>query len=199
MARKKLSDELKQAISMLPSKEKDKLLFRLLPKDAILVEQLEFKLLDHGQSTEELRAERKQDVANYLQRAKYSFYSPGYLLLDLRSISAAITKHVKVTKDKYGEIELNFFMLNECFELMAPQLKQFSYSKKRTFSDYVVKRSLKLLKLLSKLHEDYQLDFQESMRQLGFHLQNDPDCYKAASVHELEVRWLLEAEIPEEF
>ena len=53
MARVKLTDDFKKAISMLPGKEKDKLLFRLLAKEEILVEQLTFQLLESNLSVEE--------------------------------------------------------------------------------------------------------------------------------------------------
>ena len=46
MARVKLTDDLKKAISGLSHKEKDKLLFRLIAKEPILAEQLVFKLLE---------------------------------------------------------------------------------------------------------------------------------------------------------
>ena len=46
----KLSKKLKEAISNLPDSEKDKLLFKLLPKDQPLCEKLEFELLEQGQT-----------------------------------------------------------------------------------------------------------------------------------------------------
>jgi len=46
MARAKLIPELKAAISELTEKEKDKLIFRLLPKDQKLVHKLEYQLLE---------------------------------------------------------------------------------------------------------------------------------------------------------
>ena len=48
MARIKLSPDFKKAITALSHKEKDKLLFRLLPKEEMLVAQLEFQLLEDG-------------------------------------------------------------------------------------------------------------------------------------------------------
>ena len=44
--RKKLSNDLKKAISQMPSSEKDKLLFRLVSKDTSLTERLIFQLLE---------------------------------------------------------------------------------------------------------------------------------------------------------
>ncbi len=46
MPRQKLPDELKAAISKMPDKEKDKLLFRLIAKEEALVNRLTFELLE---------------------------------------------------------------------------------------------------------------------------------------------------------
>ncbi|MCI5082520.1 MAG: hypothetical protein MRY78_12550 [Saprospiraceae bacterium] len=197
MARSKLSNELKEAIALLPSKEKDKLLFRLIPKDPILVEQLNFRLLEDDETVESKRRKLNNRITELLDDAQETFYSPGYLLLDLRSISGLITRHVKVTRDKYGEVELNFHMLNTTFQLMNQQLRAFTFPKKRTFAEYVAKRGLKLIKLLQKMHEDYQLDFQDDMRQLGQHIGNDHECMKMAIYIGLDVNWLIRAEIPD--
>ena len=97
MARTKLSDELKEAIASLTHKEKDKLLFRLIAKDYALVKKLEFELLEDG----ETKDERRQELYEMIEAefARYHYYSPGYLLLLLRSISGAIGRHLKTTKD----------------------------------------------------------------------------------------------------
>jgi hypothetical protein len=46
MPRQKLPDELKAAISKMPDKEKDKLLFRLIAKEEALINRLTFELLE---------------------------------------------------------------------------------------------------------------------------------------------------------
>lgn len=167
MARVKLTSELKKAISALPSREKDKLLFRLVPKDEILVAQLEFRLLESGDTADLRREELRQTIERALQRAANNYYSPGYLLLDIRAISGQINRHVKVTKDKYGEIELNLFMLNRTLELLGGQLRFASPWHSRTLNEYMAKRVLKLLKLLEKIPEDYHADFRPGFQQLA--------------------------------
>ena len=47
MARTRLSKELKKAITLMPQKDKDRLLIRLIAKDATLVQQLEFQQVEH--------------------------------------------------------------------------------------------------------------------------------------------------------
>lgn len=197
MPRIKLSDELKEAIALLPPKEKDKLLFRLIAKEPDLVAQLEFKLLEEGETLEERRKFVYNWIGRTIQQLKYHFYSPGYLLLDLRAISGEINRHVKTTKDKYGEIELNFCMLNLSLELFGDEIKTFSFRGSKTFNEYVVKRAIKLLKLLSKMHEDMVLDFQSDMKALGRHIQKSPHMLDIAQQLDLDVTYLLDGEIPE--
>ena len=55
MPRVILSKELVKEITKMPVKEKDKLLMRLIRKDGLLAEQLEFQLIEFGETTEERR------------------------------------------------------------------------------------------------------------------------------------------------
>ncbi|MEN0049113.1 MAG: hypothetical protein AAF806_18790 [Bacteroidota bacterium] len=195
MARVKLSEDLKQAIANLPAKEKDKLLFRLIPKDAALVEKLTFQLLEKDISPEDRRGELMEEINDVLERYKLHYYSPGYLLLQLRNISGAITRHVKTTKDKYGDIQLNFFMLNKSLALFGDRIQQAPKPKQRTLNNYVIKRSIKLLKQLSKMHPDIRLDFEEDMMQLGKHISENKLMNNLAPYEGLNVSHLLNGRI----
>lgn len=166
MPRISLSKEFKEALSDLPDREKDKLLFRLVAKDVALVARLEYELLEGAETKKERRQDIEQDITLLLERYDHYFYSPGYLLLELRSISGDINRHVKTTKDKYGEIALNLLMLNTAFERFGTRIAAFPAYKARTFNNYVVKRAIKLEKLLDNIHEDYQMDFHNDWEQL---------------------------------
>ena len=190
MPRQKLPDELKAAISKMPDKEKDKLLFRLIAKEEALVNRLTFELLEGAGSREERRSELAISIERDVTYAIRAFYSPGFLLLDLRAISGDINRHVKATKDKYGEIELNLLMLNLALEGIDGLLDQFPAAKARTFSNYVVKRALKLQKLLSKMHDDIRLDFEGEMERLGQFIRNSSYLKKTAEREGLEWREL---------
>jgi hypothetical protein len=195
----KLSSALKEAIINMPTKEKDKLLLRYIAKDAAMVERLTFLLLEGGETTEERRDELQEAIQVWLRQVKKDFYSPGHLLLNLREISGKINWHVKATRDKYGEIALNFYMLNEMFNQLGDRLPRFSYRKSRTLSKYVLDRSLKLLKLMSNLHEDYQLDFLDDMKTLGAHIASQPHMLEMIEGHSLELDWLMKGIFPESF
>ena len=53
----KLEKDLQLAILSMPQKDKDKLLLRLVAKDAILVQQLQFTLVEEGTTVEFRRDE----------------------------------------------------------------------------------------------------------------------------------------------
>lgn len=187
MPRRSLSADLKAAISALPQKEKDKLLFRLIPKDEVLTEQMVFRLLEHSQTTED----RRYAVAREMHEAYDAFadfrFSPGYLKQTMRTLSGRINRHVKVTRDKYGEIELNLLLLNGALGQFRESLSGFT--ERRTFKlyTYIVRRTQKIHTLLGKMHEDYRLDFEDDLRQLEAHLLELPDLTKMANRYGLSL------------
>lgn len=187
----KLSDELKEAIADMPSKEKNKLLWRLIAKDDLLVDKLTFQLLNSKeQSVEDARYKMMQQVAKTLDEYQNYYHSPGYLLLELRSISGRITRHVKVTKDKYGEIVLNFMMLNQSLRLFGSRVNSAKPHKQRTLADYVLKRARKLINLVGGMHEDIALDFEEDMMELGNHIESIAIMKNTAHHHQVDLEKL---------
>ncbi|MEM8528386.1 MAG: hypothetical protein AAGG68_27335, partial [Bacteroidota bacterium] len=139
--------------------------------------------------------ELMEEINQFLEKCKLHYYSPGYLLLDLRSISGEITRHVKTTKDKYGDIQLNFFMLNKSLSLLGERIQEAPKHKQRTINNYVIKRAVKLLKQLSRMHPDLQLDFEDDMKQLGRHISQNPLMNNLAPHLGLQVKHLLEGRI----
>jgi hypothetical protein len=187
MPRVKLTPELKKAISLLPDKEKDKLLFRLISLKPDLAEQLNFKLLEGGETTLERREDVKSYIDRYLQSQVPIYYSPGYLLMEIRYLSGRINDHVKTTRDKYGEVELNLFLLNKTFELFGPKVVKATRRRAESFNKYVVKRAQKILKLIDKLHEDLRLDFWENMNELAENIEKQPTTLATAAELELNM------------
>lgn len=194
MSRLKLSDELKQAISLLPSKEKDKLLFRLLPKNEALVKQLEFDLLEGGDTAALRRDELKELMEKEWKHYPDYYYSPGYLMMTLRDMSGAISRHVKTTKDKVGEVELNIYMMLEAFRRNEHKLLDAHPRKMYKFNVYVIKRIQKVLTLLNKLHSDYRLEFQDDLIELGQLISRQPNTMNVAHELSFDVTDLLEFE-----
>ncbi|MCB0376576.1 MAG: hypothetical protein KDD04_11700, partial [Sinomicrobium sp.] len=111
----KLTDELKQAISEIPVKEKDKLLFRLIAKDRKLTERLNFELLEGGNTRDERSAELKFRIQEELPEKSALYLTPGLLMMELRHWNARINEHVHTTRDKAGEVILAAFLFREAF------------------------------------------------------------------------------------
>ena len=170
MPRVTLSPEIKIAITAMPQKEKDRLLLRLVAKDDKLVEQLEFKLLE-GEATREERRDKISDLIRYnLGEYQQKRFYPGGLTRTLRKTSARITRHVQVTKDKYGEISLNLELLQTAFDLFESKLPTIQSRKVDSLYSYIIKKALRILVLIERIHEDYRLDFEDSLESIQDHI-----------------------------
>jgi hypothetical protein len=190
-----VSKELKKAIQELPSAEKDKLIFRLLRRDLDLENRLYFELVD-VETVEDKRiafeAAMLKKIAHYSER----FYSVGYLLQDTRYTSGDITQHVKITKDKFGEISLNIKMLIQVLTLNNDKIQNQTYAKAYTLCIYVIARAFKILLLIKAIDEDYFIDFKEDLKALGLLIGNNPLLMRTAINNGLDVNWILSGEIP---
>ncbi len=162
----KLSNELKAAISHLSDKEKNKLLNRLIAKDAILVEQLTYELLEDGNSMEE----RNRDVLRFLEEnippKEYRYLSPDYLLMYLRSCNPRITRHVRVTKDKLGAVSLTVAMLRIALERHLEMFKQYPPRRSEKITKYIMARLIQVFKKMGKLHEDLYIEFSDDLQKV---------------------------------
>jgi hypothetical protein len=189
MARVALAPELKAAITKLPPKEKDKLLFRLIALKPELASQLEYLLLEGGETQEE----RRNDVQRDLERAieRHTFGKPIHLYFDLRELSSMITKHVKTTKDKYGDVWLNFYMLDLALARFGGACAAVKPAHQDTFNEYIVQRLKRILKQLVALDPDFHLDFKRMRNQIGQILANNPEFVLLAAKKELNMEWLI--------
>jgi hypothetical protein len=156
----KLTQELTEAILKMPSKEKDKLLLRLIAKDEKLVAKLEFELLS-GQDDMLLRR-------NAIKRAIFvSSWSstPGWIMMDMRDFSGRIREHIRITKDKLGEVLLSVDVLYYGFKNNLSLLQSHTRNTE-TFAEYVVKKAGDTLKKAEKLHPDYYMEFRDHLNQV---------------------------------
>jgi hypothetical protein len=157
-----LSTELKKEILQLSVKEKDKLLLRLVAKNPLLINQLEFQLIEESLTVESRRAEIQENIDKiYRQPLNY----PSYLLDELKNKSAQITMHLKVTKDKYGEVELLLNLLHDPFELKPHFFYDLS-NKNDKLCQYLPKRTVYFLKKLNALNDELKLDFAQKTHEL---------------------------------
>lgn len=188
--------EFKKALQELPDKEKDKLIFRLLRRDMDLAEKLHFELVDTD-SIEDKRRNMETVISKDIIRFSENYHSLDYIALEMRRISGKISHHVKITKDKFGEISLNLQMLNEVIEQNTFSLSHSKPQKSIKFYNYVIVRAFKILLLINLLHEDFLLDFKDDLKKLGSNISSNKMLLKTANFNSLEINWLLEAEIPE--
>jgi hypothetical protein len=157
-----LDSDLKKAIVHLPGVEKDKLLLRLIAKDATLSEKLYFELVERGQTIDE----RRELIRDFIRRtATLNADTAGWLMMDMRTVSGYISRHLKVTKDKYGEVELMLFMLNTFYDHNAHLLHKYN-SRTDKAAGYIAKRADQVLKKALKLDPDYHIEFADEINKL---------------------------------
>lgn len=193
-----ISDDLKNAISNLTDKEKDKLIFRLLKKDLLLAEKLKFELVGTN-SVDEEREELKEKLNKTFQVYFAEIHNCGLMLMELREMSSAITKHVKITKDKVGEIALNCFIIKNTLELKQSKILSSSYNNSYTLCIYIISKMFKILILIQKQHEDLQLEFKADVKAIGKLIGNLPPVIRIAINNGFDVNWLLQYNLSENF
>jgi len=191
--------DFKEAISRLPAKEKDKLIFRLLKRDLDLANRLYFDLVS-GDTQEDRRKQAKKDIEREINMAKngsFYYFTPGVLMMSMRNTSGIISEHVKTTKDKYGEVALSIFALKEFLQIYSDNFKNSSAEKSYTFNIYLVARTFKIMILLKKLHEDYILDFSDDLEKTALLFDEIPNLMKVATHNGFDINWLIQSNIPD--
>ena len=168
-----------EVLRMLTEVQKDKLLLKLFRKDPLLVEKLAFEFFEDKSDLNKRVNDIKQNIDKYLTLKYVPWDTPGDLMMQMRSLNASITEHVKITKDKHGEIELALLLLNTAFERFWTMLNE-KRQRSGTFSKYVVTRTVKVLQLLQKMHPDNDLDFKTDLnRLLAYLYEYSPTSYLA--------------------
>jgi hypothetical protein len=159
--------ELKNAIIALPTKEKDKLLLRLIAKDKVLTEHLHFKLLEDEDGLQHRRELLEQEIDVSIESLKSNKRATSKdTLLVMRRLNGMINHHFKVTKDVNTEVELRIHLLNT----LPVQLKDSVYSAISAYNDklisYFVRTTLSAYKKFIKMHEDLQFDLSEQFNRV---------------------------------
>lgn len=175
----------------LPIQEKDKLLLRLIAKEPMLMEQLSFQHLDAA--APEVVDDRAAEVREYMDAALDTRYaiSPGELMMQLRYVSGAITKHVRVTKDKLGEVQLSIEAIHLALDrhLRKMQKKYSRGERWLKFSEYIAKRLLTMMTKASKLHPDLWMEFETQLNDTLVMFHDAPELRAAAERNGLPRRW----------
>jgi hypothetical protein len=189
--------EFKKSLSLLPDKEKDKLILRLLKHDLQLANRLLFELVSTD-TVEDKRGQVRTEIIKRIQWATERYYSAGILLMDVREVSGMINEHVSITKDKQGEIFLNCLMLRRVLEMNNNKVASETWGNAYTFCIYIIARVFKILMLMQKQHEDLHIEFQEDIEEIGKLIGRNPHLMKAAIQNGLDVNWLIGFDIPKD-
>ena len=191
------SKEFKQALSEFSSKEKDKLIFRLLRKDKLLSKKLYFELIE-----EETTDDKRNTMESYLKERitdlSKHIGNPKYFLVLVRKLSGEITEHVKVTTDKFGDVFLNLFLVNTILE-HNDKLSRQRFDAVYKLYIYLINKIIKALIQIQKLDEDYWLEFDEILTDIDFQLHENLYLEKLCINNGLDFNWLKCENIPDHF
>ncbi len=149
-----LSPALRQALLALPQREKDQLLARLVAQDAVLTEQLAFRLLEGPDAL----ATRRAALCALVDDPVRGFHqTPNDLLVVLRQVQARLAYHSKITGDAFGEVDLSWRLLHNALREQPAHLARL-HGPSQPLLQHLVRRTQEALRLTARLHEDYHLE-----------------------------------------
>lgn len=193
----KFHDDFKAALTLLPSKEKDKLLWRLIKRDELLARRLEFELLAPYDAID-----KRNELADHIRKGIARYKDGGYRLAEIlsqcRRFSGDITRHVYVTKDKVGEITLNLVLLQEALGLLHRPPFRFSFRVMEKYATYMMNKLYRVCIMINKLHADYHIELEDDAQKLGAIMQANPDLMKYVKSVKFNVDWLTDMNIPDD-
>jgi hypothetical protein len=149
-----LSPDLRRALFALPEREKDQLLARLVAQDAVLTEQLAFRLLEGPEALETRRAVLRAQVDDPVRGYHPT---PNDLLVILRQLQARLAYHGKITDDAFGEVDLSWRLLANVFRHQSALTARL-HGPTQPLLQHLTKRTHEALRQTAKLHEDLHLE-----------------------------------------
>ena len=189
------SKEFKQALSEFSSIEKDRLIFRLLKKDKLLSKKLYFELID-PETTDQKRDQMEENIREKTMLAAKYIGNPKYYLVIIRRISAEITEHVKVTTDKFGEVYLNLFLVDQILE-NNDSFAQQRFDNVYKLYIYLINKIVRALLLIKKIDEDYWMEFDELLRDIDLQIHQILFLEKLCVNNNFDFNWLQSENIPD--
>ncbi|TGE08301.1 hypothetical protein [Hymenobacter fodinae] len=157
-----LSPELRKALLNLPQKEKDQLLAKLVAQDAVLTEQLSYRLLE-GEDALEQRRERLRTQVDDPVRGYHQ--TPNDLLHIVRQLQARLAYHARITGDVFGEVELTLRLLTNVLR-HQPEAVARLHGPTQPLLQHLARRTHDVLKQTAKLHEDYLVELEPATNEL---------------------------------
>jgi len=168
-----LSPDLRKALFTIPQKEKDQLLARLVAQDAVLTEQLTFRLLEGDDALEARRERLRTQVEARRERLRTQVDDPvrGYhqtpndLLHIVRQLQARLAYHARITGDTLGEIELTLRLLTNIFR-HQPEAVARLHGPTQPLLQHLARRTHEVIRQVGKLHEDYHVELAPALNEL---------------------------------
>ena len=188
------SKEFKQALSEFSSIEKDRLIFRLLKKDKLLSKKLYFELID-PETTDQKRDQMEENIREKTLLAAKYIGNPKYYLSTIRTISAEITEHVKVTTDKFGEVYLNLFLVDQILE-NNDSFAQQRFDNVYKLYIYLINKIVRALLLIKKIDEDYWMEFDEILGKIDDKVHENRYLEKLFINNGIDFNWLQSENLP---
>lgn len=190
-------DGFKIAISELSSKEKDKLIHRLLRRDKDLHKKLYFELVSDD-TADQRRDLVEDEIVSAMRKYGEKVMHYHYLYTELRSSSAKIAHHVKICSDKFGDVYLNLILVEETMKILPKYYQKFSAIYLEKVNLYLIVKLFKYVVLTKKLHEDYLVELREVFENISELMIDNQRLTTLSYQHQLDVNWLNPENIPDD-
>jgi hypothetical protein len=189
------SKEFKAALSNFSAIEKDRLIFRLLKKDKLLSKKLYFELID-TETTDQKRTQMEEQIEERVLLYSKYIGNPKYFLVLIRKISAEITEHVKITTDKFGDIYLQLYLVNQILE-NNDKLNHQRFDNIYKLYIYLINKLLKAIISIKKIDEDYWMELNEILESIETKIHENRYFEKLCINNSFDFVWLTIDKIPD--
>ncbi|SDK82155.1 hypothetical protein SAMN05421823_103643 [Catalinimonas alkaloidigena] len=151
------SADFRQAIRALPDREKEKLLLRIVRRDADLYAQLAFEL--DLSSREEVYDETAAAITEIMEVEPARRPSRA-LTRAIRKAREAIARYKYITNDLKGEVDLTLHMLRFCYDRHHRHFDD----RYASFYKTTARLTVRVAQLICrKLHEDYYIEYEPDL------------------------------------
>ena len=138
----------------------------------------------------------EENVTEKLASAARYIGNPKYYLSTIRTISAEITEHVKVTTDKFGEVYLNLFLVDQILE-NNDSFAQQRFDNVYKLYIYLINKIVRALLLIKKIDEDYWMEFDEILGKIDDKVHENRYLEKLFINNGIDFNWLQSENLPE--
>ncbi len=174
----KVSQELKDALKELPHAELLKLIHKLLPKDQVLLERLEYELTLDADERDVFRANERERIISsisggILNYSKSFEFNPSDIYLKVREYGGMIRKYHQLFKNQEEQLSLYLYLLKSILVRFHLDIEEGGKMLSAKLVDDIYKRIIMINKLMIKVHEDIWLEFEDEILEINTILKNN--------------------------